>query len=205
MAAPHATENYIPDAQIWGDGRIVWVEYAQDGGRRVSEGKLDKPGVAALLKGAVDQGFFAWEELYTERLAPKDQPTKCLQIQADGLEKRVCEYYRGAPQAFHDFYQLVSSGAGLSGKELIPAKAYLKAYPQGPVQAEQLAPEWDVSIQDLRLDQAVNGVWVEGPALEQAWNLINAHPWGTTVRQGDQLYLISLQVPGISLSQPPAE
>jgi hypothetical protein len=57
--------NAVPDAQVWGDGRIVWVEYTGEGGRRVLEGYLTEAQLESFLRRAVNDGFFGWENYYS--------------------------------------------------------------------------------------------------------------------------------------------
>lgn len=196
--------NYIPDAQVWGDGRILWIEYLQDGSRLVQEGWLTPQQLADLLEEIEQAGFFTWENRYSSDSAPSDLPEKCISIQTRTRTKQVCEYYSGAPQAFHTLYEKVSQGAGLEGQEFIPETGFLTAYPAaGEPENPAAVPQWQVSEPGVSLREAEGGVWVEGTALQTAWEIINADLFGHLVYEDNQLYQLSVQVPGVSFTKPP--
>src|SRR5574341_1096981 len=55
--------NGIPDARLWGDGRLIWVEY--DGSkRRVVSAALTAAEMTSLLQIFVEAGFFGWKDYY---------------------------------------------------------------------------------------------------------------------------------------------
>lgn len=198
--------NYIPDAQIWGDGRIVWTHFDTDGVRSVLASSLTTDQMTAWLQRAVDQGFFGWQELYINPLPPSDLPSQCLSIELESQTRKVCEYDEGAPQAFHDLYDDIASGMQFVGEKYQPARGYLLAESMGSVDSLKVdsISNWDSVSLGMLLSQGVNGAWIEGPALEAAWELVNTNPWGATVvKDGEVLYQISLQVPGLSMTEPP--
>jgi hypothetical protein len=208
FAPEFATTNYIPAAQIWGDGRIIWAQIDTDGKRRVLEGMLSQDQLANFLQSAVEQGFFGWKELYADPLSPTDLPTQCLYIQLESQSRTVCEYHEGAPQEFHELYDTLANGAGVTGKEFIPEKGYLVAFAQpAPDQAGEgnTLPAWDADTLGISLSQATQGTWIEGLALKTAWELLKDKPWGTAVQEKDSVYQISLQIPGVSMVEPPTQ
>jgi len=197
--------NYIPEAQVWGDGRIVWVEHTADESIQVLKGKLGPAEVVQVLQTANSAGFFGWQDLFTEPNSPTDMPSKCIDIRLVDRAHRVCEYVGGAPQAFHDLYNSLSGGLGASDAPYTPERGFLTAEASpGPASAEAQAqfPIWDSASLGLSLSEAASGVWVEGPALQRAWELLKQYPYGGLVRDGDAFYQVSLQIPGISLSEP---
>lgn len=192
--------NYIPEAQVWGDGRVVWTQFGEDNQRQVLEGQLTQEQIAALLSQAAEAGFFGWDELYTSPTAPTDMPTKCIYIQLESATRKVCEYYEGAPTAFHDLYNELDGGLSLAGQPYQPQRAYLVAYPiEGS--GQEALPQWQDK--QVALAQAVNGAWIEGEDLEAAWLLVNQQPFGAAIQEGDTAYRLSLQIPGISFTAPP--
>jgi hypothetical protein len=202
-----ARTNYLPEALVQGDGIVRWVEYNEQGGRQVLQGELSQVELSALLQPAVDAGFFEWEEMYSDRNSPSDLPTKCLEINLKDAKKRVCEYYQGAPEAFHSLYNNLTAGAGLEGTPYQPERAYLAAqlYPGGvPPEGEEL-PQWDAAAGGITLEEVVQGAWVEGPALQTAWEAVNANPMAPIIEEDGKLYGITIQIPGYSLFPPPEE
>lgn len=166
-----AQRNYIPDAQIWGDGYILWAENNVDGTRSVYEAQLPQEQVSALLQSAAGQGFFTWSELYTSPLQQSDLPNKCLTIAMTSMSQSVCEYGEGAPNAFHALYETIASGAGADGTDYQPQTGYLLSYPA--VVPDQGAyadiPPWDAAEMGFSLTDATGGVWRPGPVLERTW------------------------------------
>ncbi|MEJ2706212.1 MAG: hypothetical protein P8074_01240 [Anaerolineales bacterium] len=198
--------NNIPDAQIWGDGRILWVESGPQGARQVMQGRMSQEQVATLFERLQAKGFFSWKELYKPQLAPTDLPTKCLFAQTKERSRKVCEYYEGAPAAFHEIYAWASQGAGVTGEPYTPEAGYLISYPiETPQQVgDQAEPaEWSPQENEFTLSKATQGVWIQGQALQSAWKTVNQQPWGPSVVEGEQAYLISLQIPQVNLIQPP--
>ena len=196
--------NYIPDAHIWGDGRIVWSEIGINNQRSVLEGHLAEEKLSALLQSVAGQGFFSWPKLFTAPLMPNNLAEKCLAISLTNLPHTVCEYGEGAPIAFQALYALVSEGAGADGSPYTPTTGYLVSYPvQGPGQAEYSGPIWNAQENGISLAQATSGAWLQGQPLQTVWNLINASPYSTLVIENGSPYNISLQIPGVSFQAPP--
>jgi len=196
--------NYIPDVQVWGDGRIIWVQTSNSGERRVLEGHLTETEMKTLLQRVADDGFFGWKDNYADYTVT-DVPSQCLSVEFASQSKSVCEYYQGAPQAFHELYAYIASGAGTTGADFVPAKGYLTAYPQtfsGPAPQPDL--HWPADSLGFSLSEAVGGRWAEGEALELAWRVVNTKLWGGVVQDGEAYYQLTIQVPGVSQNAPPA-
>jgi hypothetical protein len=208
LTSPVMRLNYLPDAQIWGDGHMIWVEYDQDGSRRVLETVLTHEQLADLLQQVVDAGFFGMQDRYANNLV-MDAADKCLTVNLESAQKTVCEYFQGAPQVFHDLYAMFASGAGVAGKDYMPTQGYLTAHPLESIDKENVSRvdlQWDSKARGISLNTIVeSGTWVEGETLAQLWQTVNANPGGMIVQEGEQFYQISLQVPGLSMEAPPAK
>ena len=50
----------------------------------------------------------------------------------------------------------------------------------------------------LSLEDGMGGVWVEVPALMQAWEAVNRKYWGPLIAEGDQLYELYLEIPDLT-------
>src|SRR5688500_299185 len=73
-------QNYIPDVQIWGDGRMIWTQNGSaTNQRRVLEAYLSPNEMTQLLQRAVDDGFFGWQDSYAD-YSVTDMPSQCLVI-----------------------------------------------------------------------------------------------------------------------------
>ena len=54
--SPDLIRNYIPEGRVFGDGRIIWAVYAEDGSRTVFEGYLTRNQMTDLLQDFVPYG-----------------------------------------------------------------------------------------------------------------------------------------------------
>lgn len=204
MASKTMRLNYIPSAQIWGDGRILWVQNDETGARQVLEGKLDAGQIEHLLQSAAQEGFFSWSDLYKPANSPTDLPQKCIQINLLSESKKVCEYFQGAPEAFHKLYATLAEGAGASGSTFVPQRAFVIAQ-----RSKKAIQPSDRKLMDMRpevlgvtLAQMEQGGWIEGAALTGLWNAINSNPSSAVILQGGDLFQLTMQIPGISYIQP---
>ncbi len=212
LTTPLYHDNYIPDALVWGDGRILWTQIGSNGNRKVLQGQLSATQLHDWLQGAADAGFFSWKELYKDDLSPTDLPTRCITINLASLAKQVCEYQQAAPDAFHNLYDQLSQGLGVARTPYVPQRAYLTAHSlpktnldnRGSAEAGK-TPLWDEKAAGISLADAVNGAWLEGASVKQAWELVNQNPMAPMATEKGQIYQLALQIPGISLSPPPAK
>jgi len=204
LAPSWVTENYIPEVQIWGDGRIVWVERNQAGGQRVLTGVLTPDQLAALLQQYVDAGFFGWDSLYGD-FEITDGASQCVRVALASVSKEVCEYYSGAPEAFRRLYSVAASGAGAAGEAFVPTQGYVIAdrqnYSMPPTGDDYLL--WPAESLGVSLDDLWDGAWLEGAPLAFAWRVVAGDTWQPLVRQGEAYYLLTVRVPGISQMDPP--
>jgi hypothetical protein len=193
--------NQIPDARVWGDGRIVWVEYASGGGRRVLEGHLTPDEMTALLERFVEAGFFGWDDFYQPSYQVFDAGTTTLRVNLLGTQKSVSEYFEGAPPKFAELAAWLAQGAGVSGANFVPTRAYLTALPITSAQPPDY--NWPDEAAGFTLAEAASGRYVEGEALTHAWQIVNQNMYAV-VRSGGQTYQLVVQVPGLALVEPPA-
>jgi len=192
--------NSIPEARVWGDGRILWVEW-EGGGRRVLEGRLAEAEMRALLQKISDAGFFGWENFYQPRGRIYDAATTTLTVNLLNTRKSVSEYFSGAPAKFHELTAYLSAGAGATGADFTPVRAYLTALPVGDpsIKADYVWPEERAG---FTLAEATGGRYVEGEALAFAWQVVNQN-LNAVVESGGRRYRLLVQVPGVSLEAPP--
>lgn len=207
FTTPLVPLNYIPDFQVWGDGRYVWVVYSKDNSsREVLQGQLPEEKLTALLQRVVDAGFFGWDDRYANPMI-SDLADQCMTVNLSSVSKTVCEYSEGAPEAFHTFYDNFARGNDETGTPYVPTKGYLTAFEMGnlgrPVSQDDVL--WPAD-QLFSLSTAVDkGVWVEGQALELAWKAINANPWQGLAYEGGKFFSLAIQIPDLSMNQPPVD
>ena len=123
-----------------------------------------------------------------------------LAVNLAGYSKEVYEH-GGAPDAFYELRQTLTSGAGAAGHDYVPSRGYLTAAlePSGVD-----APAWPDATAGITLDQVGDGCYIEGEALAFAWQLVNENPTAPVyVRSNGQVYSIMVQIPGVSFFEPP--
>jgi len=108
----------------------------------------------------------------------------------------------GAPEAYYELYNFLKGGAGLAARPYTTTRGYLTANPFGAEPGT--SPEWPAAAAAFTLDQVGAGRYIEGEALAFAWAQVNKEPNAPVyVQSGGQLYVIMIQIPGVSLVQPP--
>jgi len=200
-------QNYIPDVQIWGDGRMIWTQTGSaNNQRRVLEAYLTPDEMTQLLQRAVNDGFFGWQDNYAD-YSVTDMSSQCLAIELSSVRKSVCEYYQGAPKAFHTLYAYLAGGAGMSGADFVPTRGYLTAYSQnyGGQPPTTVNFHWPADSLGFSLSEATNGKWIEGEALAFAWRVVNENSWGEAIQEDEDYYQITVQIPGVNQVEPPTE
>ncbi len=195
--------NPLPDARLWGNGRLVWVDEDQSGARQVFAAQLSETEMTALLQQFVDAGFFGWKDSYSPGPV-MDAPSSCLWVELQSADKSVCEVLSGAPAKFWDLYGALASGAGVSGAVFIPERGYLQAQPF-PADSTTAATDWDAVALGVSLRDIGQGRWVEGKAAARAWEIVNTNHWDPVAREGETLYTLTLLVPGVTTLEPPAQ
>jgi hypothetical protein len=200
--------NAMPEARLWGDGRLVWVIYDGSGARQVLAAMLTSDEVGHVLQGFVDAGFFGWDDHYSPGIV-YDAPSTCLNVNLLTRSKSVCETLSGAPRAFGRLYGDLAAGAGQAGSAFVPERGYLSLTDLGPalpagsaVTAEWPAEALGVALADVA---ATPGQWLEGEALAFAWGTTNAAPLYPILHEGEHYYQAQLLVPGVTTMQPPEE
>ncbi len=192
--APGYRRNYIPEARVWGDGRIVWTSYAANGARTVLEGRLTQAQLRALLQQFVDAGFFNWKTSYTSWLPYDNPPSDYLMVRLRSEAKTVSVTMTEPPQGYETLFRLLNSGAGVEGKVFQPQQAILMA------QETSATPQMDWTQENLNLNlaAAAKGLPVEGRALQRAWDAVNQNPFfPPAVQWQGAVYTLYVKVPGL--------
>jgi hypothetical protein len=198
--------NYIPDVQVRGDGRIIWVEHASDGSRRVLEGYLSEVEMTQILSQLASTGFFSryrrfrgWDIKFGTILSVN---------LADGHYGAVVDPIdprsEDSSKLVLDWVDFLKSGAGCPEVDLAPATGTLLAY---PVEAVGFSGESEARYEwpDDRFGYALEEVYnkephserrIEGEELALAWEIVNSP--APLVESRDQVYWIAVVVPNVS-------
>lgn len=193
-------QNYIPEVRVFGDGRVVWVEW-QDARRTVLEGRLTQNELRTVLEEFSSAGFFGWENFYEPDGVIYDAPTSTLHVNLLSINKSVSEYVEGAPAQYDVLWARVAHGAGATGAEFMPQNGYLLATLINGTNL-LITHTWPDEAAGLVLSEVTAGQYVQGEALASAWRIINENQYAVIESDG-ALYSISLQIPGISYQTPP--
>lgn len=196
---------YIPEAQIWGDGRFLWTEQDADGVRQVLVKQLTTDEMTELLQEISLAGFFDWDEQYVGEPVV-DAASQCLTFALAGQTKTVCATHGGAPDAFFTLFDWLSNGSGTVGIPYRPERAYLTGFQLEDTSVSLPEPDltWPETIADVPLGEAINGLWLDDEeALQLLWEAANRNPYHMpVVADGDARFRIILQVPGVSWIEP---
>jgi hypothetical protein len=196
LAGAYDDRYYIPEVQIWGNGRIVWV--TQEGQRRrVLEGQLTTEQMEGLLQQIVEVGFFEWEDEYYT-LGGNSSPPMYMQVNLIGQSKEMSEH-GGAPEAYYELEDLLLKGAGAVGHDCVPAQGYLSVE---PLSIELEGPEWPDGVA-VTPKEVGEGKYIEGETLKYVWETVNRNPRAPVyVRFEGETYRIMVQIPGVSYFEP---
>jgi len=198
------TLNYIPHARIWGDGRILWVS-DWDGPRTVWQGQLNQAQMTNLLQGIIDTGYFGWKGMYSSSLPLDNPPFDVLAINLKSASHQV-RVVGNSPEGFDALFNQLRDGAEAEEKsEFVPEKGFLTAQPISTTFSDPL-PIWQPDELGFSLAEVGDGKYISGAALEYVWTQVNRYPYVAAYLQSDsQAYALYLQIPGVSLTEPPAE
>jgi hypothetical protein len=195
---------YLPEAQLWGDGRLLWTEHDANGERQVYIGQLSAEDMAGLLQEVVTAGFFGWDERYLGEPVV-DAASRCLTVTLTDQTRTVCETHGGAPDAFYTLFDWLSQGAGAAGTPYLPQMAYVTGFRLEDTGVPLPEPDvaWPQALSHIPVGDAINGLWLEGEDLVPLWQAANQSPYQMpVVEDGNGRYRVILQVPGVSWIEP---
>lgn len=191
---------YIPEAQVGGNGRILWSEQ-EDRVRQVFVTQLSTTEMRDLLQEIAASGFFDWDEEYKGEPVV-DATSKCLTITLTEQSKKVCETHGGAPDAFYTLFDWLSLGAGNNGSLYRPEIAYVTGFQLDDAAVASFEPDlaWPQTLAHIPVAEILDGFWLdESEALQLLWEATNANLHHMpVVADGDDRYRIILQIPGVS-------
>ncbi|MEZ4590664.1 MAG: hypothetical protein R3D55_05900 [Chloroflexota bacterium] len=195
--------NQLFVAQVWGNGRITWVTWTDDFQRQVWQGQLSEAAMTDLLETIDDKGFFRLRARYAPRENVMDGSTIGIKVYLLARSQEVSEYVSGAPDKFHELFDLLISGAGAEGVPYFPQSGQLTAreieIDEWREQPER--PTWDAAALGVDLQEAQN-LWLEGDALTRAWEVVNENPRFPIVEQDGRYFELHLRLPELGVMAP---
>lgn len=196
---PERDYNYIPDARVWGDGRITWVEYNSDGKRRVLEGHLSKEEMARLINQFIEAGFFNGYRRFPDW---DGEVGPFVVIELSNVYHMVViggmsDYDN---KSVLDLVAWLRSGAGTEGMTFTPIAGTLYVFPREDVAVPPDAHarfQWPDEEFGYGLEQVYesgDNIDITGKELTFAWEIVS-YPT-PLVESGGHVYWIAVVVPG---------
>jgi hypothetical protein len=208
LLSPNEQRAHLAEAQVWGDGRIIWFE--RESTQPVLIGFLREEQIFKLLEGITEAAFFNWEDYYSSELPPTDTPPRCIEVHLKFQSKQVCELEARAPPEFAEIYTNLTAGAGTQGMDYLPETGYLSSIKfEEPVSG---ADNYPIPEPDLELPselgispaQAIQGIWIGGEPLAKIWRAaVSSSFHMPVVKYESGSYRLVVQVPGVSWVEPP--
>jgi hypothetical protein len=189
--------DHIPYLRVWGDGRVVTAQYSPDNMRLVKSGTLSPAQIQSLLQLIADGGFF-------RKMTPMTNPGGLyfdidVNLKAGGYHYK----YSSQPALYTNVMRAIEA---IPLEEFIPENALLVTGP-GVRNSTSNNSEWSTQY-GYSLADAERGYWVTGEALLYLWRAandpVNFISWrAPALREGDVIYPFALEIPGVSLHEPP--
>jgi hypothetical protein len=147
----HIDFNYIPDVQVRGDGRIVWVERRPGGGRRVLQRRLTEEELLLTFQRAIEARAF--DPLGTASPAPGGCPYSGAdnEIVFRLLRAAAVEEIRSSSRAICGLALFLASGAGAAGSPYEPQLGLLYPIPVEETGLPIASTAWTAWPEDLLL------------------------------------------------------
>jgi len=198
--------NDIPDAQVWGDGRIIWVERRADGERRVLEGYLSDKEMLLLITQLIDAGFFKGYRRFPSwniefgRWLNVNLANDYYEVLVIPLDPRL----KYDNEIVLDLVDFLKSGAGTTGVDFTPTVGRLIVYPvedtslPADAKAEYHWPddEFGYGLEAVYTNKPHNERLITGEELSFAWGIVNSPT--PLVESRGKVYWIAVVVPNVS-------
>jgi hypothetical protein len=190
--------NHIPECTLFGDGRLVWVHTAADGGHYPVMAMVDDTIVQTILLAVVNSGFLN----LPAQAEAADVSVSAIHARFSDFDHTVVQGVQEMPPAIENLHTLCSN-LGVPAQPLLPEGAWLTVLPRADV--IDAAALWPGDAPRTLADLAAGGepVWAQGDLLVVAWYIVQAYPT-YTAQEGPNQYILVMQVPGVTADAPPA-
>ncbi len=195
----HINFGNIPDVQIWGDGKIVWVDILPNGSRRVYQGTLNDQYIIDILQSIIESGMFN----FFKSSRDNDQVCKYIgydnELHVELLRARRRMLIWQSEEQVCNLVNYLASGADLEGNNFEPTLGIVYPIPLESSDTHS-NEEWYPSSLPFDFDEAIKArgrFEIEGQALDFVWNFVNKYPDPVVTYQGEK-YRIGLSVPEVS-------
>lgn len=199
---PEILLNHIPSCTLYGDGRLIWTRPA-DVGETVMVAQLDDETIRTFLQEVVNRGFFGFQEQYESEYSYEDVLVSTLTAHFGGEHKVVEEFDGGAPFEFGEIYRRCLELSS-SGQPFLPEGAWLTVTPRDDTSPYVTPWPEDAPLTLAEIAAASEPIWAQGDLLVVAWHVVHGSNSYFTAQEGQSLYFLVLQVPGLTPEAPPA-
>jgi hypothetical protein len=197
----------VPLCTIYGDQRIVWTTETSGGTTRVLFDVLDRTTIENFVNQlAIVERFYTYEADYDSQLIGEREPVyERMALHVNGQRHEadafgnwpinyfvrlvdICQKLSNAPTQFEP------SGAWLSTQEV----SYKGSVP---------SINWEPGTEGVRLSELADSAgkrWVEGNIVRALWDRLYETAIDLQLVEVDDTYQIALEVPGVTVSAPPA-
>ncbi|MPM44651.1 hypothetical protein SDC9_91330 [bioreactor metagenome] len=182
--------SYIPAVQLWGDGKIIWVEDLPEGSRKVFEGKIEPQEITSLLQKTIDLGFFKPNR--------KSKNYAGTYISVTLMDNSHSEWVDPDDQQLMEIVNSLETGAGSKGSPYVPTNGIIFAFPIEDTDHRNIAKAdflWPSTLFGSSLESISDikeGVEISGEKLAFAWQVVNS-PTAAVESEG-KIYWIYLKV-----------
>ncbi len=191
--------NYIPSAQIWGNGHVIWVEHSSSGTRQVLEGYLTHEAMTDLVDKIIDLGFFNGYRIPNIDVFIGDY----LEVNLSGASHEA--EIDAKNKALSEIVNFLRLGAGVKGSEFLPTSGRLLAYPveEVGIPASTIAHyQWTSEkfghdLESVYTHKPYNEINIYDDELAFAWEIVNSS--NPVVESNGKKYWIAVIIPGVSL------
>lgn len=199
--------NTIPDCTLYGDGRVVYTQQNPNGNLDVIFDIVPDLEIDTFVNYlTLDKRIFTYDEGYLREVPQSVTPVYSqLTLEVNGEKHITDEFVSWEPNYYSDI---------LATCKLLAKKPRLFT-PQGAwVSAESVEPNtmmatifWDAAAAGYSftgLAAEASKRWIEGNTIAVIWDNVIVPPGGVQFNDGGEVFMISLQVPGVTLNSPAA-
>lgn len=199
----------VPECTIYGDERIVWMTLAQDGNFNVLFDVLTDETIQEFISWlAIDRKIYSYEEGFKNELPQRVTPVyQQLYVHVSGVV-HVTDDFAGWEVGYYD--EVVDRCKTLSRtpRRFQPEGAWLLAeFVEDTRFVTHPIIYWDAEAAGFSFStMATDGSpqWVEGNVVRVLWQYLVETPGNVLFEDVFGRYRVAMQVPGVTLSAPPA-
>ena len=195
--------NTIPPCTVWGDGRLVRLNYLGDTSQ-VLEARLSDEQIRELVENMIGLGFYSWED----DIIPLDTEDPTLQSISLNLfdNPKTVERYDNWPNNGFDQILGLCAGSSATTALVIPDGGWVTAYILDNFDNEGPLLDWPRSAPFTLAELASSDEprWVDGDFAQSLWLDVIRETGIVQLLENGVAYELAMEVPSISRTSQPA-